>query len=107
MTVGKLKPIRLSKPRESSIEMRACREIKRLWPQVETRKLNGAGNRDWPDRLFLFPNGRHLMIEFKRPGEKLRPSQEHRINTLRLLGHLVAVCYNVETAVYACKEANK
>lgn len=36
----------------------------------------------WPDRLFISPKGRHIYIEFKKPGEKPRPIQHHRIKGL-------------------------
>lgn len=40
----------------------------------------------WPDAMFLLPQGRVLFIEFKRPGAKPSPLQEHRLETLRELG---------------------
>ena len=87
---------------EKDIENKACRKIKQLF-DVEIRKMNGGGNRAWPDRLFLFNNGAHLFIEFKRPGEKVRPNQEYAINRLRSMGHEVEVCETVEAAIEAAR----
>lgn len=42
--------------------------------------------KDYPDRLFFLPNGRTMLVEFKRPGEKPRTRQSvihHRLSTLR------------------------
>lgn len=35
-----------------------------------SRKMNGMGFNSWPDRLFIAPNGDHIYVEFKRPGQK-------------------------------------
>ncbi len=37
----------------------------------------------WPDLTTIKPNGDHLYIEVKQPGQKLRPSQEVRHQQLR------------------------
>jgi hypothetical protein len=59
---------------EAKVEARFVRGAKkRNW---KTRKLNGAGARDWPDRLVLAP-GVLCLIEFKREKYgKLSPGQE-------------------------------
>ena len=61
-------------PLEKDIEAKFVREAKKLG--CLCRKLNGMGARDWPDRLVLVPGGAILLIEFKRLGATLRPSQE-------------------------------
>ena len=91
--------------KEAAIEKRACREIKKLWPGAETRKLNGAGDRGWPDRLVVLPRGVLLMIEFKRPGAGLSPAQRSKIKRITKLGHNVYVCDSVREAVRACEVA--
>lgn len=51
-----------------------------LTPKV---KFQEAG---WPDRLFISPHGHVIFIEFKRPGEKPDPLQDHRLAVLRSHG---------------------
>ncbi len=58
-------------------------------------KLDKAA-RSWPDRLFLGPSGQTLLVEFKRPGEKLRKQQEVRHAQLAKLGHPVNVITSFE-----------
>lgn len=70
---------------ESDIEKRFVRELKKLG--CKSRKLNGTGYRDWPDRMILVPGGITLFFEFKRPGEDLRPSQQELHNEAAELGH--------------------
>lgn len=55
------------------------------------RKLNGEGNAGWPDREFFIDGGRPFLIEFKIPGEPLKPLQEETINKLLALGYDVEV----------------
>lgn len=57
-------------------------------------KMNITGNRGWPDRLFLPPQGRAFFIEFKREGEKPRPLQEYRHEQLRKQGYQCFVVDN-------------
>jgi hypothetical protein len=72
---------------------------------VPSLKLNLTGNRGWPDRLFLVPGGRPLFIEFKRPGDDLRPLQQHRKETLQGLGYDAEAHDEVKAAVQAIKDA--
>lgn len=68
---------------ESSIE-RACVKL------VKDHKcilLKIQGVRGWPDRLLLAPNGKALFLEFKAPGQTLRPLQQHVLQTLNQMGH--------------------
>jgi hypothetical protein len=37
----------------------------------------------YPDRLFISPIGHTIFIEFKRPGKKLEPLQNYRLQQLR------------------------
>ena len=64
---------------ESSIE-RAAVKYARSWKCI---LLKIEGQMGWPDRLLLCPNGTSMFIEFKRPGESLRPLQKHIQMTLR------------------------
>ena len=44
-----------------------------------------------PDRIVLLPGGRLFFVELKAPGQKPRPVQRHRMETLRSLGFTVEV----------------
>ena len=78
-------------------------------------KLIVAGRRGWPDRMFLIPGGRPLLVECKRPGQPPRPNQIENHEYLRLIGYNVevvddaldgfdAVCRAVEAAPLSEKE---
>ena len=79
--------------RESSIE-RACRE----WAEARgmiLRKCHPVP-KGWPDRELILPGGVTLRVEFKRPGEKPSPAQEHWHGMLAAIGHTVWVCDSVD-----------
>lgn len=97
---------------EKSIEQACVKMAKaKNW---ESRKMNGLGFRDWPDRLFIpppfknfrstygfgasrvLPKGERFWVEFKRKGKEPTPSQWKRINDLRARGECVNVIDNVE-----------
>jgi hypothetical protein len=92
-------------PKESAEEdkfVRACRE--RSW---RTRKLNGEGQRDWPDRLVCLPLGLVALIEFKRRGKKATGKQDDKHTELRALSHHVLVCDTAQEALQYCDELVK
>ena len=62
-------------------------------------KLNNPWSRGWPDRLFISPSGRHVYIEFKRPGGAVRKLQVKRIEQLKENGCHVYVYDNAEYAI--------
>jgi len=69
---------------EVDVENRSCAYAKRTgWIPA---KLVNLGERGWPDRWFLKPGPRIIIIEFKRPGQKLRPLQKYKCKILRGLG---------------------
>ena len=89
-------------PKESAEEnkfVRACRE--RGW---RTRKLNGEGQRDWPDRLVCLPCSLTALIEFKRRGKGPNAGQADKHAELRALGHVVLVCDTAQEALRHCEE---
>lgn len=88
--------MRPGKPRESIAETRFAAWVRRVGGQ--TRKLNGTGNRDWPDRLVVKPGTPLFFMEFKREGEKPRRSQIHFFCTLVRAGAAVFVCDTFEQA---------
>lgn len=87
---------------ESRIEREACVKVKTELG-IESLKLKGL--RGYPDRIFLIPGGRPLLIEFKRPGERPRPDQQLRIHQLQDLGYHVEVHDTVESAFAAVRYA--
>lgn len=80
---------------ESEIEKPACAyaESRGWWES----KYVSPGKRAVPDRLFI-RRARVIFIEFKRPGEDLRPQQKKRIREMREHGAEVFVCDNLEYA---------
>lgn len=56
---------------------------------VNNFKLAGGGKTGKPDRVFLFPEGRAVFVEFKRPGEPLRKLQAWVAKQMRKKGHEV------------------
>lgn len=57
------------------------------------RKMKWIGRRNAMDRFFL-KAGRIVLIEFKRPGEAARATQEKEIELFREAGADVHVCDN-------------
>ena len=81
---------------ESVIETAFAEAMKTIG--VVTLKLNILGNRGWPDRLVILPEGRTVFIEFKIPGAELEPLQKFQHDTLRRLEHKVMTFDNAERA---------
>ena len=63
--------------------------------KVIVRKMNGLGNRAWPDRMFLH-KGKVLFIEFKREGCKPTALQAKFHKLLQEHGFSVRVVDDVE-----------
>ena len=74
--------------KEAAIEKHVTDHAKRLG--CLSRKMNGLGNRAWPDRMYLY-NGAVMFIEFKRPGLTATPLQLHFHSMLKNMGFWVAV----------------
>jgi len=75
--------------REATLEARCCALAKRMG--VYPIKLGGfvVG---LPDRLFLLPDGRVWLVEFKTPEGRLEPRQKFEFERLHELGHPVTIC---------------
>jgi hypothetical protein len=72
----------------------------------QTRKMNGTGNKDWPDQLVLLPLGGVVLVEFKRVGVKTRPEQagqRDKLAALRALGHIVETVTTAAEALTICE----
>lgn len=68
-------------------------------------KLNVLGRRAWPDRLFMLPGGKFLIVEFKAQGGRLTPLQENVHRQLRKIGHDVNVIRSVGVFVEVLRVA--
>lgn len=66
------------------------------WDAVAV-KLVLFGMRGFPDRTIL-GNGKCFFIEFKSPGEPLKPNQRRWKRILERVGFKVYVCYSAEEA---------
>jgi hypothetical protein len=82
---------------ESSIERFVCSHARSRGCVV--LKLNPEFNAGIPDRLFLLPRGKTVIMEFKRKGGKLTKLQEARHAELARLGHHVYVVYDPDEAI--------
>lgn len=71
-------------PLEKTIENAVTRWCKAKG--IITRKMNGLGNRSWPDQMFIFPDGRIAFIEFKAPGKVPTELQADMLATLQKRG---------------------
>lgn len=85
------------KPLESDVENAVVRWARNRG--IDSLKLNGQGRRHWPDREFFILGGRPALIEFKRPGERVRRAQEYVLNMLVELDYDVCAA---ETKAEAC-----
>jgi hypothetical protein len=63
-------------------------------------KMNLQGNRGWPDRLIILPNGRVCWVEMKRPGGKATRLQLARHKALKEMGHAVGIFDDATEAAY-------
>ncbi len=61
-----------------------------------TPKLNVVGERGWPDRMFIDPDGWVIFIEFKKKGKPCEPIQIYRQGILAARNFVVLVCDDIE-----------
>jgi hypothetical protein len=85
---------------ERHIEQRV---VKWARQHMRVKKMNGLGDRSWPDRMFMIPGGKPFFIEFKRPGNKPTPLQEHTIRGLKEHGYDVEVHDDSDQAIRAIR----
>ena len=82
---------------EAYIEQKVCSRALTELGLMGT-KLVTPGRRGSPDRIFWLPGGKPLLIEFKRPGEQPDPFQAHIHAHLKLLGYIIEVHDDADTA---------
>jgi hypothetical protein len=85
---------------EKVIERDTCKTAMKLYG-VPNCKMSPDGVVGYPDRIFWIPGGKPLLIEFKRPGEPLKPIQIERHKMLITLGYQVETHDNKESALSA------
>jgi len=75
---------------------------------IEHIKMELKHDVGWPDRMFLVPGGKPVIIEFKRPatagkddGGVLKGIQKERIKYLIENGYNIYVCDNKDNAIRA------
>lgn len=66
-------------------------------------RLNVTGRKGWPDYLYGY-KGRVCFVEFKRPGCKPEPIQDHVHTMLRAAGFWVFVVDNADYGMSLLKE---
>lgn len=92
--------ITLRAPLESATESKVVDDAYRKLgiPSIKVRGVTG-----FPDREFFVRGGRPLIVEFKRPGEVLRPQQEFWVSRLQELDYLVEVHDSYEEAMLSLR----
>ena len=80
------------------LEKRIEQAVIRLCPEALVLKTH---QRDWPDRVFFLPGGHCFFIEFKRPGEQLRPGQRAAKERLEEQGFVVYVVDDIAEGIRA------
>jgi len=65
---------------------------------ILTYKFVSPAHRGVPDRVFIWPTGIVLWVEFKAPGKKITPLQARTIEKMIRQGCLVAVVGNLAAA---------
>lgn len=90
--------LKLMSQLEKQIETRFVRLLKSIG--LVSKKMNGLGDRSFPDRMILMPDGKPIFIEFKRPGKEPTPKQWAKIYMLRDLGY-VAIWSDSSEAAFA------
>lgn len=79
---------------ESVVESETCDYARRRgW---HNRKVKWIGRHSAPDRYFTKKGQIPFFVEFKRPGGKLRKSQEEEVKRLNENGTIVYVIDNIE-----------
>ena len=78
---------------EKDIEVRVCKHAQKFG--ILTRKYTSPSHRSVPDRLFLFPSGLAVFIEFKQKGKPLSKGQMRECKKLKDLGHYVYIVDDV------------
>ena len=63
---------------------------------VDAFKFEIKGTKGAPDRIIFLPNGKVLLVEFKRPGGDTSKHQKDFIKMLNALGHESIVSDNWE-----------
>lgn len=79
--------------RESTLERRLVREVKRIGGRAP--KWVSPGNRGVPDRIVILPGGQTVFVEMKAPGKPLEPLQIRWASILKRMGHRV---YKIDSA---------
>lgn len=77
---------------------------------IRSSKLVTPGDTGYPDRIIWVPGGKPLLVEYKVPGENLRPKQIYIHELLKSLNYNVQVHdYEIETleAVIRIVETHK
>ncbi len=82
--------------REKEIEKYLIRQVRKSGGLC--LKFISPGWSGAPDRICLWPGGKVVFVEIKRPGAKPRPLQKRRAEVLRELGFNVWVVDSIEGA---------
>lgn len=80
--------------KESTIESEVCAYAEAKGALV--RKFVSPGHRGVPDRLFIWPWGETVYVEFKAKNGRLNPHQQREHHALRKQRCIVWIIYSIE-----------
>lgn len=81
----------MSKTPEASVRDPSIKLAKRRGVYHKRMHFGKGAAAGWPDDLFLFRDGRHWWVEFKKPGGEATPLQAERHREMRERGVDVSV----------------
>lgn len=91
--------------REREIETYFRQKVKQIGGMA--LKFVSPGFTGVPDRLIVLPGGKMFFVEFKAPGQVLRPRQEYVIQQIRVLGAKVYVICSKKEVDYFIKNVQE
>lgn len=79
---------------EKNIEKKVCEYARKKG--FLTPKINVVGERGWPDRMLIDPDGWVVFVEFKQKGKPLDPIQIFRMQQLEDRSTMTVVIDDIE-----------
>lgn len=80
---------------ESTLEKEIVKHTKKQGHNII--KIQGVGNKYWPDRLILLNNGSCFFLEVKKEGEQPSKGQKNKHQRIKDLNHRVYTVSNIES----------
>lgn len=81
----------MSNKLEAAVRDPSVRDAKRAGVKHKRMHFGHGAANSWPDDLFLFADGHHWWVEFKKPDGEATPKQDHEHKEIRAYGGDVSV----------------